>query len=37
VRSAFVVDPKGKIAGAFYKVSPKATVASVTTALEALR
>jgi peroxiredoxin Q/BCP len=26
IRSAFVVDEKGKIAGAFYKVSPKATV-----------
>ena len=26
VRSAFVVDEKGKIAGAFYKVSPKDTV-----------
>ena len=29
VRSAFVIDAQGKIAGAFYKVSPKATVASV--------
>ena len=27
IRSAFVVDEKGKIAGAFYKVSPKATFA----------
>lgn len=26
VRSAFVIDDKGKIAGAFYKVSPKDTV-----------
>ena len=26
VRSAFVIDEKGKIAGAFYKVSPKDTV-----------
>ena len=26
IRSAFVVDEKGKIAGAFYKVSPKDTV-----------
>ena len=26
VRSAFVVDAKGKIAGAFYKISPKDTV-----------
>ena len=29
VRSAFVVDEKGKLAGAFYKVSPKATFPSV--------
>jgi peroxiredoxin Q/BCP len=29
IRSAFVVDPKGKIAGVFYKVSPKDTVGSV--------
>ena len=29
VRSAFVIDAQGKITGAFYKVSPKATVASV--------
>ena len=36
VRSAFVIDEKGKIAGAFYKVSPKATVACVTSALESL-
>jgi peroxiredoxin Q/BCP len=35
VRSAFVVDEKGKIADAFYKVSPKATVPNVTEALEA--
>ena len=34
VRSAFVVDPKGKIAGAFYKVSPKDTVPKVTAALQ---
>ena len=34
VRSAFVVDPEGKIAGAFYKVSPKATVGHVTKALQ---
>jgi peroxiredoxin Q/BCP len=33
VRSAFVVDEKGKLAGVFYKVSPKDTVASVTKAL----
>ncbi len=35
VRSAFVVDPQGKIAGAFYKVSPKDTVPKVTEALGA--
>lgn len=34
IRSAFVVDPKGKVAGVFYKVSPKDTVGSVTKALE---
>ena len=28
VRSAFVVDEKGKLAGVFYKVSPKNTVSS---------
>lgn len=33
VRSAFVIDAKGKIAGAFYKVSPKDTVACVVGAL----
>jgi peroxiredoxin Q/BCP len=33
IRSAFVVDEKGKIAGAFYKVSPKATVPKVAEAL----
>ena len=33
VRSAFVIDAKGKIAGAFYKVSPKDTVPKVTAAL----
>ena len=26
IRSAFVVDEKGKLAGVFYKVSPKDTV-----------
>jgi peroxiredoxin Q/BCP len=35
VRSAFVVDEAGKLAGVFYKVSPKDTVPKVTTALEA--
>ena len=33
IRSAFVIDEQGKIAAAFYKVSPKATVAHVTEAL----
>ena len=33
IRSAFVVDEKGKIADVFYKVSPKATVPKVTDAL----
>jgi peroxiredoxin Q/BCP len=37
VRSAFVVDENGKIAAAFYKVSPKDTVPKVRAALEALR
>ena len=36
VRSAFVVDEKGKLAGVFYKVSPKATVPSVEQVLEAM-
>ncbi|MFO7591733.1 MAG: thioredoxin-dependent thiol peroxidase [Acidimicrobiia bacterium] len=35
VRSAFVVDASGKIAGAFTKVSPKDTVPKVTDVLEA--
>jgi thioredoxin-dependent peroxiredoxin len=34
IRSAFVVDEQGKIAGAFYKVSPKDTVPKVRGALE---
>jgi peroxiredoxin Q/BCP len=34
VRSAFVIDEQGKIAAAFYKVSPKDTVPKVTAALE---
>jgi len=34
IRSAFVVDARGKLAGVFYKVSPKDTVGSVTKALE---
>ena len=33
IRSAFVVDEKGKIAGAFYKVSPKDTVPKAKVAL----
>jgi thioredoxin-dependent peroxiredoxin len=33
-RSAFVVDENGKIAAAFYKVSPKDTVPKVTAALK---
>jgi peroxiredoxin Q/BCP len=33
VRSAFVVDEAGKLAGVFYKVSPKDTVPKVTAAL----
>ncbi len=33
VRSAFVVDERGRIAAAFYKVAPKVTVAKVTAAL----
>jgi len=33
VRSAFVVDEKGKLAGVFYKVSPKDTVPKVEGAL----
>ena len=34
LRSAFVVDPAGKLAGVFYKVSPKDTVPKVTEALQ---
>jgi peroxiredoxin Q/BCP len=34
VRSAFVIDEKGKLAGVFYKVSPKDTVPKVQTTLE---
>ena len=33
VRSAFVVDEKGKLSGVFYKVSPKDTVRNVEAAL----
>lgn len=34
IRSAFVVDERGKIAGAFYKVSPKDTVPKVEAVLK---
>jgi thioredoxin-dependent peroxiredoxin len=34
IRSAFVVDPQGKVAAAFYKVSPKDTVPKVLSVLE---
>ena len=34
IRSAFVLDPKGKVVDAFYKVSPKNTVPKVAAALE---
>jgi thioredoxin-dependent peroxiredoxin len=37
IRSAFVVDPSGKVAATFYKVSPAATVPKVTEALKALK
>lgn len=36
IRSAFVVDEKGKIAGAFYKVSPKDTFPRAAAVLEQL-
>jgi thioredoxin-dependent peroxiredoxin len=36
IRSAFVVDAKGKIAGAFYKVSPKDTVPKTVAVIETL-
>jgi len=36
VRSAFVVNEQGKLAAAFYKVSPKDTVPKVTEALRSL-
>ena len=35
VRSAFVIDERGKIAGAFYKVSPKDTVPKTKAVLDA--
>ena len=34
IRSTFVIDEKGKIAGAFYKVSPKDTVPKTKAVLE---
>ena len=34
VRSAFVIDEKGKLAGVFYKISPKDTVPKVSAALK---
>ena len=34
IRSAFVIDEKGKLAGVFYKVSPKDTVPKVQKVLE---
>jgi thioredoxin-dependent peroxiredoxin len=37
VRSAFVVDEKGKLAGVFYKVSPKATVSLVEGVLQEMK
>jgi len=36
IRSAFVIDAKGKIAGAFYKISPKDTVPKATKVLQEL-
>ena len=36
IRSAFVIDERGKVAAAFPKISPKDTVPRVTEALEAL-
>src|SRR4051812_2494048 len=36
IRSAFVVDEKGKLAGVFYKISPKDTVGSVEAVLREL-
>jgi peroxiredoxin Q/BCP len=33
IRSAFLIDPKGKVAGTWYKVSPKDTVPKVMAAL----
>ena len=36
IRSAFVIDAKGKVAGAFYKVSPKDTVPKATKVLQEL-
>jgi peroxiredoxin Q/BCP len=37
IRSAFVVDANGKIAGAFYKISPNATLGKIMPVLEELQ
>jgi len=37
IRSAFVIDPAGKVAATFYKVSPTATLGKVMGALEDLK
>jgi peroxiredoxin Q/BCP len=37
VRSAFVIDEKGKLAGVFYKVSPKDTVPKTEAVLKAMK
>ena len=37
IRSAFLIDEKGKIVGAWYKISPKDTVPKVMNALDALQ
>ena len=37
IRSAFVIDATGKIAAAFYKISPKDTVPKVTAVLKELK
>ena len=37
IRSAFVIDPAGKVAATFYRVSPKATVEKVSGALQDLK
>ena len=37
IRSAFVIDPAGKVAATFYKVSPKGTVGPLMKTLEELK